>query len=37
MCEDRYRLASTQESSVIFAIGGDDNTGATNTVDFTQY
>ncbi len=37
LCTPRYRLGSAQESSVIFAVGGDDGTGATNTVDFTNF
>ena len=37
LCTARYRLGAAQESSVIFAVGGDDGTGATATVDFTQY
>ncbi len=33
----RTALGSAQESSVIFAVGGDDGSGATTTVDFTNY
>ena len=37
LLEGRYLSGSAQESSVIFAIGGDDGTGATVTTEFTNY
>ena len=37
LIQSRYLVGSAQESSVIFAVGGDDGGGPTTSVEFTNY